>query len=212
MEDKYNKIWEKKSSLDRPIVEKGSRIDIALKLLESGDKLLDIGCGDGTLGYYAKTKYKEVYGVDISEKALDIAKNRGVITFKVDLNKDRLPFPDDYFDAVTCLDVLEHVIDPRILIKEIRRVLKRRGILIISTPNIRYWKYILTLVLRGKFPKTSTDTELWDGGHLHYFTFKDVEDLLITYDFEIVKKCGVFGKDFLKEFRSPGIIIKAVKR
>jgi len=61
MEDKYNKIWEKKISLNRPIVEKGSKIDIALKLLESGDKLLDIGCGDGTLGYYAKAKYKEVY-------------------------------------------------------------------------------------------------------------------------------------------------------
>ena len=66
---------------------------------------------------------------------MNIAKNREIITFKVDLSKDRLLFPDDYFDAVTCLDVLEHVIDPRILIKEIRRVLKKRNI------NYLYSKY-----------------------------------------------------------------------
>ena len=211
MEDKYNKIWEKKTSLDSPIVEKGSRVDIALKLLESGDKLLDVGCGDGTLGYYAKAKYKEVYGVDISEKALNIARKRGVITFKVDLNKEALPFSNNFFDAVTCLDVIEHVIDPRFLVGEIHRVLKKGGILIISTPNIRYWRYLFSLIFKGRFPKTSNDTELWDGGHLHYFTFKDVEDLLTKYGFKIITKRGVFGRDFLKEFRSPGIIIKAIK-
>jgi len=211
MEDKYNKIWEKKTSLDSPIVEKGSRVDIALKLLESGDKLLDVGCGDGTLGYYAKAKYKEVYGVDISEKALNIARKRGVITFKVDLNKEALPFSNNFFDAVTCLDVIEHVIDPRFLVGEIHRVLKKGGILIISTPNIRYWRYLFSLIFKGRFPKTSNDTELWDGGHLHYFTFKDVEDLLTKYGFKIITKRGVFGRDFLKEFRSPGILIKGAK-
>jgi len=211
MEEEYNKIWEKKTNLDRPIVEKGSRIDVALKLLERGDRLLDIGCGDGTLGYYAKTKYKEVYGVDISEKAIDIARKRGIKTFKIDLNKETLPFPDNYFDAVTCLDVIEHIIDPRFLVKEIYRVLKKGEILIISTPNIRYWKHLFRLVILGRFPKTSDDEELWDGGHIHYFTFKDIEELLKKNGFEVIQKKGVFGRDFLKEFLSSGIVIKAVK-
>ncbi|MDI3501051.1 MAG: hypothetical protein PWP22_822 [Thermoanaerobacter sp.] len=212
MKNKYDKIWKKKDNLDSPVIEKGSRVDVALKLLEKGDRLLDVGCGDGTLGYHAKNMYNEIYGVDISEKALKIARKRGVITFKVDLNKDKLPFQDNFFDAVTCLDVIEHVIDPRFLIKEIYRVLKTGGILIISTPNIRDWKYLFSLIFKGKFPKTSDDTELWDGGHLHYFTFKDIEELLKSNGFKIVKKCGVFGRNVFKELLSPGIVIKGVKR
>jgi len=67
------------------------------------------------------------------------------------------------------------------------------------------------LVLLGRFPKTSGDLESWDGGHLHYFTYKDVEELLEQNGFEIIGKCGVFGRNFLKEFMSPGIVVKCRK-
>jgi len=174
----YERIWKKKGIDKEPKIEKGSRADIALKLLDKGDRLLDIGCGDGTLGYFAKNKYKEVYGVDISEEALKIAKKRDIIVEKVNLNEEKLPFENDYFDAVTCLDVIEHVFEPRDLIKEINRVLKRGGILIISTPN---------------------------------FTYKDIELLLSEHGFEVLVKRGIFGREFLKEFLSPGVIIKGEK-
>ena len=207
----YERIWKKKGIDKEPKIEKGSRADIALKLLDKGDRLLDIGCGDGTLGYFAKNKYKEVYGVDISEEALKIAKKRDIIVEKVNLNEEKLPFENDYFDAVTCLDVIEHVFEPRDLIREINRVLKRGGILIISTPNIRCWHHLFSLIVKGRFPKTSDDTEHWDGGHLHYFTYKDIELLLSEHGFEILVKRGVFGREFLKEFLSPGVIIKGKK-
>jgi len=207
----YQRIWKDKKSNEEPKIEKGSRVDVALKLLDKGDRLLDIGCGDGTLGYFAKNKYKEVYGVDISEEALKIAEKRGIIVEKVNLNEEKLPFENEYFDAVTCLDVIEHVFEPRDLIKEINRVLKRGGILIISTPNIRHWRHLFSLIVKGRFPKTSCDTEHWDGGHLHYFTYKDIELLLSEHGFEVLVKRGVFGREFLKEFLSPGIIIKGRK-
>lgn len=200
----YERIWKKKGIDKEPRIEKGSRVDIALKLLDKGERLLDIGCGDGTLGYFAKNKYKEVYGVDISEEALKIAEKRGIIVKKVNLNEEKLPFENEYFDAVTCLDVIEHVFEPRDLI-----MLKRGGILIISTPNIRYWRHLFSLTVKGRFPKTSGDTELWDGGYLHYFTYKDIELLLSEHGFEVLVKRGVFGREFLKE--SPGIIIKGRK-
>ncbi len=186
-------------------------MDITLKLIDKGERLLDIGCGDDTLGYFAKNKYKEVYGVDISKEALKIAEKRGIIVKKVNLNEEKLPFENEYFDAVTCLDVIEHVFEPRDLIKEINRVLKRGGILIISTPNIRYWRHILSLIVRGRFPRTSGDDEFWDGDHIHYFTYKDIELLLNRYKMDVVVKSGVFGMNFFKEFLSPGIVIKAVK-
>ena len=194
----YQKIWKNKKLNEEPRIEKGSRVDIALKLLDKGERLLDIGCGDGTLGYFAKNKYKEVYGIDISKEALKIAKKRGIIVEKVNLNEEKLPFENEYFDAVTCLDVIEHVFEPRDLIKEINRVLKRGGSLVISTPNIRYWRHLFSLIVKGRFPKTSDDTEHWDGGHLHCFTYKDIELLLSEHGFEVLVKGGVFGREFLK--------------
>ncbi len=207
----YEKIWQRKAQDSGLEIERGSRADIALKLLEKGDKLLDIGCGDGTLGYFAKNNYNEVYGVDVSDIALKIAKGRGIITRKVNINEESLPFEADYFDAVTCLDVLEHVFEPEDLIKESSRVLKEGGIVVISTPNIRYWHHLYDLAFRGIFPKTSGDKEHYDGGHLHYFTFGDIEILLEKRGFKVLQMSGVFGKDFMKEFLSPGIVIKAKK-
>jgi len=206
----YEKIWEKKE-LEEPEIEKGSRVDVALKLIEKGDRLLDIGCGDGTLGYFAMRSYKEVWGIDISDNALKIAKKRGLKTQKVNLNDENLLFEDNYFDAVTCLDVIEHVFEPIVLINEIHRVLKMNGLLVISTPNIRYWRHLFDLVVKGKFPKTSNSTEHYDGGHLHYFTYSDIEKLLKTKGFYVVVKEGVFGRKILKEFLSTGVVIKAVK-
>jgi len=207
----YQKIWENKALNEEPRIDKGSRVDIALKLLDKGDKLLDIGCGDGTLGYFAKRNYKEVYGLDISESALKIAEKREMVTKKVNVNEERLPFEDTYFDAVVCLDVIEHVFEPRDLVKEIYRILKRGGSLVLSTPNIRYWHHLFIFVIKGRFPKTSNDTEHYDGGHLHYFTFKDCEELLKSYGFKIVAKNGVFGMYYFKELLSTGIVMKAMK-
>jgi len=79
---------------------------------------------------------------------------------------------------------------------------------VISAPNIRYWGHLFSLIIKGRFPKTSNDTEHWDGGHLRYFTFKDIEELLKEYGFRIVMRRGVFGRDIFKEFLSTGIVIK----
>lgn len=208
-ENFYEKIWNNKSEIIK--IENKSRIDIATKLLERGNRLLDVGCGNGVLGYIAKNSYKEVYGIDISENALKIAKRRGVIAKKVNINYEKIPFEDKYFDAVVCLDVIEHVFEPRNLIKEISRIMKFNGILIISSPNIRNWKHLFDLVVLGKFPKTADDSDHWDGGHLHYFTYGDVENILKKNNIKVIEKRGVFGKNFLKDFRSSGIIIKAKK-
>lgn len=82
----------------------------------------------------------------------------------------------------------------------------------ISAPNIRYWQHIFSLVIKGRFPRTSDDTEHYDGGHLHYFTYNDIEQILNNCGFNVIERRGVFGRDFLKEILSPGIVIKAVKR
>ncbi|MFX0135401.1 MAG: class I SAM-dependent methyltransferase [Candidatus Hodarchaeota archaeon] len=211
VEEEYSKIWKRKTLERNNICEKGSRRDIASKLVNGGERILDIGCGNGILLTLVKSKYRELYGIDISNYALSIAKKHGVKTFKIDLNKEKLPFKDNFFDMVVCLDVIEHIFDPYYLLAEIHRVLKLKGELIISTPNIRFLKHLYSLLIKGRFPKTSNDFELYDGGHIHYFTFKDMKNILEKTGFKILIERGVLRINFLKSLLSPGIVIKAKK-
>lgn len=170
---------------------RGLRQETALRLIEPGERLLDVGCGRGAVAAALSEHFDEVHGVDADEEALDAAAARGVRTQRVDLDADRLPFPDARFDAVVCLEVIEHVIDPRHLARELARVLRTGGTLYLSTPNIRFVGYLRDLVLRGRFPRTSEDPAGFQGGHVHFFTFADVEDLLHESGFSGVKRHGL---------------------
>ncbi len=100
-------------------------------------KLLDFGCGKGTiLGEILKVNPSiQATGVDVSQKALDFAKKKYPKTTFVKINDGgRLPFPDNSFDFITALDVLEHVYDTEATFTELARVLKPNGKILISVP------------------------------------------------------------------------------
>jgi len=106
-------------------------------------KLLDIGCGLGNFCRYMKARNPEleVYGVDFSKKAVELATQiEPRINYQYGTVYE-LPFPDDTFDVISCMEVLEHLDDVDGALKEWRRVLKKRGEIYITTP----WKGV------GKF-------------------------------------------------------------
>jgi methionine biosynthesis protein MetW len=192
----YEAIWDRKRGGGDSIPE-GSRSAVALELLAALDnsstdrRALDVGCGDGLLGAALLQRFGEAHGVDIAATAIARARSLGVNAVQVNLDAEPLPYPDGMFAVVTCLDVLEHVFDPRVLIEEIARVCAPGGLVIITTPNIRYWKHIVS-VIGGRFPRTSSDNEGYDGGHLHYYTANNITDLLDAH-FVIQRIQGVQG-------------------
>jgi ubiquinone/menaquinone biosynthesis C-methylase UbiE len=100
-------------------------------------KILDVGCGDGVLINLIrkKTKHKlEYFGVDLSEEALNIAKNKNPEAEFKKTDVYNLKYKKNYFDFVISSDVIEHVKDQRGMLLEIRRVLKKEGVAIIGTP------------------------------------------------------------------------------
>lgn len=104
---------------------------------KSALKILDIGCGGGQLlEDFTSFPQIEVYGVDISEEALQIAQTKGYKTFLCNVETEKLPFNDDFFHIVIMNDLLEHIINPDNLLKETHRTLRNDGKLIISIPNI----------------------------------------------------------------------------
>lgn len=203
------------------------RVPRACEFIPKSDKLLDVGCGEGILAKFTKGKVKRLYGIDNDLDELKAAKKKGFITKAVDLDCEAFPFKTGSFNIVTCLDVIEHVRNPHLLLAQCYRVLANDGLLIISTPNIRFSDHIISLVIKGEFPKTSTDKSLYDGGHLHFFTYKDMNMLLKKAGFrrienhEIINKKNrgwkgrlaesMLGRKMMLEFRTPGILVIASK-
>lgn len=66
------------------MIKEGSRVHISSNMLEAGNKLLDIGCGRGDLYDFIKTKYTEIYGVDVDLEALKEAENKGYLITKLE--------------------------------------------------------------------------------------------------------------------------------
>src|SRR5262249_42796887 len=145
-------------------------------------------------------KFTEVYGLDIAtsvvkrahDTCLDLLGNLdGATIGKADLN-DKLPFLDAHFDAVSAIAVIEHIFDPYFAVAEMHRVLRPNGQLIVEVPNLAWLPRRLD-VLFGRLPTTGEE-EGWDGGHLHYFTFATVRQLLEQGGFDVTRmfSTGIF--------------------
>lgn len=107
-----------------------------------GKKLLDIGCGAGRLLSEASHRGLDTYGTDLSDKAVELARINTPLS-KISVGKsERLGYPDNVFDYVTCMGSLEHFIDMDKSVKEMIRVAKPEAKFCIMVPNIDfiYWK------------------------------------------------------------------------
>jgi ubiquinone/menaquinone biosynthesis C-methylase UbiE len=199
------------------------RVSASISLLDKGTRILDIGCGDGGLLLKAQEKklYKEYFGIDIAEVVVKRAENNlkaingSLKSFYIKTgNLDtKLSFKDNFFDTITCIAVLEHIFDPFFGIKEINRLLKKKGLVIIEVPNL-VWLPRRLAVMMGVLPVTAEE-EGWDGGHLHYFTFKETRRLLENNGFviEYIGCTGIFPKirNLWPSLFGGNILIKARK-
>ncbi len=119
------------------------RLDEIVKRVPKGKglKILDAGCGEGHL--LEKLKRSEsgnaYYGVDVTPEALGRAKERCPESQVSHANLVQTGFPDNFFDVVTCTEVIEHVYEYKAVLEELRRILKPGGILILTFPNEILW-------------------------------------------------------------------------
>jgi len=148
---------------------------LSLKDLPKG-KALDIGCGAGLNLKRLKEEGWQAYGCDISLEAVRKARKLGVKVFKGELHK--IKFSNKLFDVVIMSHLLEHLHNPLKVLKEICRILKDKGHLVISLPNFessgarlfkQYW-----------YPLDAPR-------HLYHFSLKTLEMLLKKTGFEILK-------------------------
>lgn len=103
------------------------------KALPDKGKLLDIGCGYGHFIEIMKQQGWSVYGIDLSPKVLLYAKEKGLDVLETSI--DDVSVPDEYFDVVTAFYVLEHVTNPLHVLKNMYKMLKPCGILVLRVPH-----------------------------------------------------------------------------
>ena len=104
----------------------------------SYDMLLDIGCGTGwLLNKLSSKRVAKFYGMDISENMLQVAKNKNIANAKFSLGSaDKLPYKDNTFDVVTCVQSFHHYPDSKKAMNEAYRVLKKGGLYILSDSGV----------------------------------------------------------------------------
>mgnify|MGYP001447182096 CR=1 FL=1 len=139
--------------------------------------LLDIACGDGLLGSLMLSWRYDVTGCDISEPALQIARDRGLKTVRVNLEHYSLPFEDRSFGVIIGSEIIEHIYDTDRFLREVFRVLKDDGVLLLKTPNVlSLGRRICYLLGRPVFLDTALRRN--QPGHVRYFVRSTLDALL----------------------------------
>ena len=213
---KTSNFYERKEVIHEIAEAKRSKIcydlitDLIISRTATGikNRILDIGCGDGSFIIKFK-KHCETFGVDISQNAINMAKEAGINAYQADVSSERLPFQDEYFDIIYMGDVIEHLTNPDFAINEVARVIKTNGFLVLSTPNLASWinRLLLLLGMQPLFSEVSTAKTFGRGpksydfcpvGHLRIFTYKALKEFLTYYHFNIIKVKGANYEGLLK--------------
>ena len=156
--------------------------------MRGGGRALDLGCGDGFWSRKLETSGYQVTSVD-HEKYYQ---NTQIVNLE-----QSLPFPDQSFDLVWSTEVLEHLFTPSHLVREIERILRPQGLLVLTTPNSYFWIYPLFRIF-GYRPR-----DLQNPDHKQFFHLNDIRKL-----FPGASVYGFFPYLFLKMTISHPVLVK----
>ncbi len=163
---------------------------LLVDLVPQGARVLDVGCGDGTLAVMLRdNKNAIVVGLEPNSARASVATSRGIEVHQLELTAslvDRL----GKFDVVMFADVLEHIPDPSILLQASNHMLLPNGIVIVSVPNVAHWTVRLNL-LRGRFEYTASG--MMDSTHLRWYTKSTILQLLKSNGFLAVETYASAG-------------------
>lgn len=159
-------------------------LDLLPKKAKTNHKILDVGCSSAVLTAEVSKKLpkSKVTGLDSYKAAIDFAKKKYPHINFVTADAHKIPFKDKTFDILICTETLEHVVDPKGVLLEMKRVLKNNGEAIISMDS-------------GSLPFriiwyfwTKSKGKVWEDAHLHEFSAKLLENLIKEAGFRIKKK------------------------
>jgi SAM-dependent methyltransferase len=186
-------------------------LELLRRVARPGQAYLDAGCGDGRfLRLMAKALPEPILaGADYSPEPVAAARAAGLDVREANFEAG-LPYDDAAFDVVNAAQVIEHLYNPDRFLRELRRVLRPNGFLVLSTPNLCAWfnRVLVPLGTQPIFYETSTESTLVGAGflaglkkgdhpvgHVRLFTERALKDLLERHGFTaLVSRGAVFDE------------------
>jgi len=182
--------------------------DVLAGLIDANSRVLDVGCGDGSLLLHLK-KIKNVdgRGLEIDQKRVQESVAKGLAVIEGDAEKDLVDYPNASFDFAILNQSLQQFHDPRKVLDELLRVAKKA---IITIPNFGYWKVRLNLLFKGTMPVTENLPHTWyNTPNLHMCTIKDFYNLCKLDNIEIVKSISV-SSDKVSNIQKSNLEVKNI--
>jgi len=162
------------------------RVEKILDLIGSKRTVLDVGCGDGSIAKLIKANGNNVYGLENSSGAVQLAFEKGISVKEFNVEEEKWPGFGFKFDVVFAGEIIEHLFNTDKFLQNIYSVLKDDGCLVLTTPNIATLGRRIMLLL-GINPLIETTARENDAGHIRYFTKASLVKLLIENGFMVTR-------------------------
>ena len=159
-------------------------------LLPNNSRVLDVGCGDGSLmNFLVKEKNIEVRGLELEKQNVQECIYKGLPVIQGDAETELYQFPNQSFNYVVLSQTLQAFYNPDKVLKELLRIGKS---VIVSIPNFGYWKVRTSLLFFGKMPITKTLPNSWyNTPNLHMCSIKDLFNYCDRQNIKIQKVIGI---------------------
>jgi methionine biosynthesis protein MetW len=166
---------------------------IISELIENNTRVLDVGCGDGTLMKYLKdAKNIDTRGLEISKNNVQNCISKGLSIIEGNAEKDLHQFPNLSFDYVVLSQTLQAFYNPEKVIDDLLRVANKA---IVTIPNFGYWKVRLHLLFKGTMPITKNLPDEWyNTPNLHMCTIKDFFNFCSKKNIELYNSIALNGE------------------
>ncbi|MGH8514794.1 MAG: methionine biosynthesis protein MetW [Gammaproteobacteria bacterium] len=168
---------------------------LALLDLEGSERILDVGCGDGTLlRLLAEEKGVDARGIELSQQGVNDCVAKGLPVIQGDADTDLADYPDNAFDYVILSQTLQATRQPRAVLEQMLRIGRHA---IVSFPNFGHWRIRLQVAFGGRMPMTRNLSCSWyDTPNIHFCTIDDFVALVRVIDAKIERGVALdrFGK------------------